>query len=79
MKKRISLLLVMVMSLAMMLTGCSSSNNASSNASSGSSSSNSDDEFRVGMECGYAPFNWTQSDDSNGGVKIQGNDEYAGG
>ena len=47
----------MVMSLAMMLTGCSSSNNASSNASSGSSSSNSDDEFRVGMECGYAPFN----------------------
>ena len=75
MKKRISLLLVMVMSLAMMLTGCS----ASSNASSGSSSSNSDDEFRVGMECGYAPFNWTQSDDSNGGVKIQGNDEYAGG
>ena len=79
MKKRISLLLVMVMSLAMMLTGCSSSNNASSNASSGSSSSNSDDEFRVGTECGYAPFNWTQSDDSNGGVKIQGNDEYAGG
>ena len=41
------------MSLAMMLTGCSTS----SNASSGSSSSNSDDEFRVGMECGYAPFN----------------------
>ncbi len=76
MKKRISLLLVIVMSLAMMLTGCSSSNSASSNSASNSESS---DEFRVGMECGYAPFNWTQSDDSNNGVKIQGNDEYAGG
>ena len=78
MKKRMSLLLVIVMSLAMMLTGCSSSSSSSSNASSGSQSS-SDDEFRVGMECGYAPFNWTQSDDSNGAVKIEGNDEYAGG
>ena len=74
MKKRISLLLVIVMSLAMMLTGCSSS---SSKSSSGSDAEGG--EFRVGMECGYAPFNWTQSDDSNGAVKIEGNDEYAGG
>lgn len=35
--------------------------------------------FRVGMECGYAPFNWTQVDDSNGAVKIDGSAEYAGG
>ena len=73
MKKRISLLLVIVMSLAMMLTGCSSSSKASSGSDAES------EEFRVGMECGYAPFNWTQSDDSNGAVKIEGNDEYAGG
>lgn len=73
MKKRISLLLVIVMSLAMMLTGCSSSSKASSGSDAESG------EFRVGMECGYAPFNWTQSDDSNGAVKIEGNDEYAGG
>ncbi|NLL66085.1 MAG: transporter substrate-binding domain-containing protein [Clostridiaceae bacterium] len=38
-----------------------------------------DNLFRVGMECGYAPFNWTQMDDSNGGVKIEGTSEYAGG
>jgi putative lysine transport system permease protein len=38
-----------------------------------------DDVFRVGMEAGYPPFNWTQSDDSNGGVPIDGNAEYAGG
>lgn len=31
------------------------------------------------MEAGYAPFNWTQMDDSNGAVKIDGNAEYAGG
>ena len=79
MKKRMSLFLVIIMSLAMLVSGCgSSSNGSSANASSGSDSSKSD-EFRVGMECGYAPFNWTQSDDSNDGVKIEGNDEYAGG
>ncbi|HIT90698.1 MAG TPA: ABC transporter permease subunit [Candidatus Merdenecus merdavium] len=35
--------------------------------------------FRVGMEAGYAPFNWTQNDDSNGGIKINDAKEYAGG
>lgn len=33
--------------------------------------------LKVGMECAYAPFNWTQTDDSNGAVKIAGSDEYA--
>lgn len=33
----------------------------------------------VGMEAGYPPFNWTQNDDSNGAVKIQGTNQYAGG
>mgnify|MGYP001065543506 CR=1 FL=1 len=27
-------------------------------------------QFRVGMECAYAPYNWTQTDDSNGAVPI---------
>ncbi len=38
-----------------------------------------DNVFRVGMEAGYAPFNWTQTDDSNGAVLINGSKEYAGG
>ena len=38
-----------------------------------------DNTFKVGMECAYAPFNWTQVTDSNGGVKISGSVEYAGG
>ena len=32
---------------------------------------------RVGMECGYAPFNWTQTTADNGAVKIKGSQEYA--
>ena len=34
--------------------------------------------LRVGMECGYAPFNWFQSDDSKGAVK-NATDGYCGG
>ncbi|MDR1634868.1 MAG: transporter substrate-binding domain-containing protein [Bifidobacteriaceae bacterium] len=34
--------------------------------------------LRVGMEAAYAPFNWTQKDDSNGAVKIDGGG-WAGG
>ncbi len=28
------------------------------------------DVLRVGMECNYAPYNWSQADDSNGAVAI---------
>lgn len=35
--------------------------------------------LRVGMECNYAPFNWTQTTDINGAVKIQGSNFYANG
>lgn len=37
------------------------------------------DTFKVGMEAGYPPFNWTQQDDSNGAVPIEGTKEFAGG
>ena len=69
MKKKVSLLFLAVLTAALTLVGC------------GSSNSNSSDEnvFRVGMEAGYPPFNWTQNDDSNGAVKIEGGSEYAGG
>lgn len=38
-----------------------------------------DDYLRVGMEAAYAPFNWTQEDDSNGAVPIEGTNQYANG
>ena len=38
-----------------------------------------DEYLRIGMEAAYAPFNWTQEDDSNGAVKIDGTNQYANG
>ncbi|MED1875554.1 transporter substrate-binding domain-containing protein [Brevibacillus borstelensis] len=72
MKKQLSFI-AMFLSAVLLLAGCG--------AGGGSSQSASTDEgtFKVGMEAGYAPFNWTQMDDSNGAVKIDGNAEYAGG
>ncbi len=34
-------------------------------------------KFRVAMECAYAPYNWTQTDDANGAVPIAGSGDYA--
>jgi putative lysine transport system substrate-binding protein len=67
MKKKLSLLIAMSLSTIMLLTAC-----APKSASKGNT-------FKVGLEAGYAPFNWTQMDASNGGVKIEGTSEYAGG
>ena len=38
-----------------------------------------DGVFTVAMECAYAPYNWTQTDDSNGAVPIKDSNEYANG
>ena len=35
------------------------------------------DVLRVAMDCAYAPYNWTQADDSNGAVPISGTNDYA--
>lgn len=33
--------------------------------------------LRVGMECIYAPYNWSQPDDSNGALPIKDSSDYA--
>ena len=33
--------------------------------------------LRVGMECAYAPYNWTQPTDANGAVRIKDSPDYA--
>ena len=58
---------MLVLGLAV-VAGCSSTNKASN-----------EKVFRVGMECGYAPFNWTQTNADNGAVQIKGTQEYANG
>lgn len=35
--------------------------------------------FRVGMECNYAPYNWTQAEPSEYAVAIEGGGGYADG
>jgi len=63
-KKAIALVCV-ALCVSLMLGACS--------AQQGSAS-----KLRVGMECDYAPFNWTQTDSSNGAASISGGG-YAGG
>ncbi|MEH7883385.1 transporter substrate-binding domain-containing protein [Bacillus sp. JJ1609] len=72
MRRQVSLFLVLLLSAMVLLAGCGSKDEAGSGSSD-------DNTFKVGLEAGYAPFNWTQKDDSNGGVKIAGTSEYAGG
>ncbi len=38
-----------------------------------------DGVLTVAMECAYAPYNWSQTDDSNGAVPIKDTNEYANG
>jgi putative lysine transport system substrate-binding protein len=73
MRKKLSVFLAIALSAMILVTGCGTANEGKSGSTS------EENTFKVGLEAGYAPFNWTQKDDSNGGVKIEGNAEYAGG
>ena len=65
-KKIASFLLVLMLSVAFVFA-----------AGSKEESSSSSNTLKVAMECGYAPYNWTQTTDANGAVKISGSTEYA--
>jgi putative lysine transport system substrate-binding protein len=58
------------------LAGCSSASGASS-ASAAADGDGNPAVLTVAMECAYAPYNWTQPDDSNGAVAIRGASDYA--
>ena len=57
------------------LTACSGGEESSTAAKSGLE----DGVLTVAMECAYAPYNWTQADDSNGAVPIKDSNNYANG
>ncbi len=71
MKKLFSILLAALMLLSM--TACASQGAA------GSDGLLRDGVFTIGLECAYAPYNWTQTDDRNGAVPIKDSNEYANG
>lgn len=78
MAKKLLCLLAMSVTATMLLSGCGQSTSQTT-PSTEAQTPKSTETFKVGLECGYAPFNWTQMDDANGGVQIEGNAEYAGG
>ena len=90
MKKSIPALLLSAV-LMLSLAGCGAtastapSEAASTEATSGEAAADAipgveDGVLTVGMECAYAPYNWTQADDSNGAVPIANNPgSYANG
>ena len=90
MKKFLSLLMAAAMTLS--LAACGNNGSASSASPAGSSAASSagssasavasgveDGVLTIAMECAYAPYNWTQTDDSNGAVPIKDSNEYANG
>ena len=94
MKKIIALLLSLTMVLSMAACGSSDSASAASQkeaasaAASGGETAGSetaaipgleDGVFTIAMECAYAPYNWSQTDDSDGAVPIKDSNEYANG
>ena len=63
MKRKVLIPVIITLIALMLLPGCAGKKD--------------DGKFRVGLEAAYAPFNWTQLDNSNGAVKIEGTAEYA--
>lgn len=85
MKKFVSVILSLLMVLSMTACGSSASDAPAASAAPTAASSVvlsgvEDGVLTVGMECTYAPYNWTQSDDSHGAVEISNNPgSYANG
>ena len=82
MKKILALVLALTMALTLAACG---GNDAPGGETTGTPTASAipgleDGVLTVGMECAYAPYNWTQMDDSNGAVPIANNPgSYANG
>lgn len=91
MKKAIALSMTALMAASM--TGCGGSGTESTTAAAGEAATTAaageaattaaaettgeKKVLKVAMECAYAPYNWTQPDDSNGAVPINDSNEFA--
>ena len=65
-------MLALVMALALCACGSTAATTDTAAPAADTSAANvsgvEDGVLTVAMECAYAPYNWTQSDDSNGAV-----------
>ena len=75
-KKVLALLLVLVMAIVA-LTGCGGGGDDKAGFTPDANSVLNTKVLRVGMECGYAPYNWTQNSDANGAVPIKDTKDFA--
>ena len=89
MKKKIFAVL-MIGAMALSMAACGGSSNKETKAATEAATEAAGDAaavpsgvedgvLSVAMECGYAPYNWAQPDDSNGAVPIVDSDQYANG
>ena len=62
--------LVLALMLALSLAACGSGSTETTAAPAAVKSGVEDGVLTIAMECAYAPYNWTQGDDSNGAVPI---------
>ncbi len=69
------LALVLAVAMAFSLAACGQREPASSQGEG----EEQQEVLRVGMECNYAPFNWTQAEQSETAVPIEGGGGYADG
>lgn len=69
MKRLLGVLMAILMLVT--LSACDGDSSAKSGVEDG--------VLTIAMECAYAPYNWTQTDDSNGAVPIKGTNDYANG
>lgn len=65
--KKLTLTLMAAVFAASFLTACNES----------ATDSRDKKVLKVAMECGYAPYNWTQPTDAGGAVPISGSSDYA--
>ena len=70
-RRVIACMLALVMALALCACGSTAATtDTAADTSAANVSGVEDGVLTVAMECAYAPYNWTQSDDSNGAVPI---------
>ncbi len=70
MRKITCLVLAMLLTLSLAACGGKTETTATTAAVSSTSTGVEDGVLTIAMECAYAPYNWTQGDDSNGAVPI---------
>lgn len=72
-------ILAVLLAALMLFTLAACGDNKATDGNADSIQGVEDGVLTVAMECAYAPYNWSQADDSNEAVPIKGSSDYANG